>query len=150
MSNVLYAPDLQGTFISIKRLCKDGYEVHFSDKTGEILKNGKQIAIAPLSNDLYTVNFEKIYSLSNSRQCVHDWHRIFGHRNLNAVRKMIKNHNLDAIKCSCDDVCATCQEGKMARKPFAKIKPIQSKAILDLVHTDLCGPMQTQTPGGMF
>lgn len=101
MKVVLYSADLDGTFISIKRLCKDGYEVHFHDKIGEIMKNGKQIAIAPLANDLYTVKLEKVYSLSNSNRCIHDWHRIFGHRYLIAVKEMIKNNNLNVIKCTC-------------------------------------------------
>lgn len=30
---------------------------------------------------------------------------------------------------------------------FRKKATHQSKAILDLVHTDVCGPMQTMTPG---
>lgn len=147
LTDVLYSPDLDGTFISIKKLCKTGFEVHFYDDVGEIIKDGKQIAFAPLSN-LYTINLERIYSVSNNGNCIHQWHRIFGHRNLNAVKTMVSNNNLKVIKCSCENLCGICQEGKMSRKPFAKFKPRQSKAILDLVHSDVCGPMPTQTPSG--
>lgn len=80
--------------------------------------------------------------------CVHQWHRIFGHRNMNAVKAIITENNLKVSDCRCENQCGICQQAKMARKPFAKIKPSQSKAMLDLVHSDICGPMQTQTSGG--
>lgn len=35
----------------------------------------------------------------------------------------------------------------MARKSFPKKSESKTLSILDLLHTDLCGPMQTQTPG---
>lgn len=145
---MLYSPDLDGTFISIKKLCKSGYSVHFHGDVGEVIKDGNQIAFAPLTNQLYTINFERVYAMSNNGNCIHQWHRIFGHRNLNAVKQMTTSNNLKVIHCTCDNLCGVCQEGKMSRKPFAKFKPRQSKAILDIVHSDVCGPMKTQTPSG--
>lgn len=112
------------------------------------MKDDKQIAIAPLTNDLYTINIQKICAISNEKYCIHQWHRIFGHRDINAIKNMIKIENLNTIQCTCNAFCDVCQEGKMTRKFFSKSKPIHSKAILDLVHTDLCGPMQTQTQSG--
>ncbi|KXJ73442.1 hypothetical protein RP20_CCG015857 [Aedes albopictus] len=44
--------------------------------------------------------------------------------------------------------CETCLQGKMSRLPFPKASKRKSSAILDLVHSDLCGPMNTVTPGG--
>ena len=36
----------------------------------------------------------------------------------------------------------------MTRKPFPKKSESKTTEILDLIHTDVCGPMQTVTPGG--
>ena len=36
----------------------------------------------------------------------------------------------------------------MARKPFPKKSHHKTQAILDLIHTGICGPMETSTPGG--
>lgn len=44
--------------------------------------------------------------------------------------------------------CEICLQGKMARSSFPKSSRKKSKAVLDLVHSDLCGPMNTVTPGG--
>ena len=37
---------------------------------------------------------------------------------------------------------------KLTRKPLPKVSDTKSSEILELIHTDVCGPMQTVTPGG--
>ena len=44
-------------------------------------------------------------------------------------------------------VCESCLEGKMTMRPF-KAKGYRSKEVLELVHTDLRGPISTKTRGG--
>ena len=44
-------------------------------------------------------------------------------------------------------VCEPCLEGKMTMRPF-KSKGYRAKEVLDLVHTDLCGPISTSARGG--
>ena len=44
-------------------------------------------------------------------------------------------------------VCEPYLEGKMTMRPF-KAKGYMAKEVLDLVHTDLCGPMSTSARGG--
>ena len=44
-------------------------------------------------------------------------------------------------------VCEPCLEGNMTMRPF-KAKGYRAKEVLDLVHTDLCGPMSTSARGG--
>ena len=39
-------------------------------------------------------------------------------------------------------------QGKCHRQPHYPLKTIRSKEKLELVHTDVCGPMQTQSFGG--
>ena len=44
--------------------------------------------------------------------------------------------------------CEACVHGKMHRLPHTALKNIKSKDKLQLVHTNVCGPMQTQSFGG--
>ena len=44
--------------------------------------------------------------------------------------------------------CEGCVEGKMHRKPFKPVGEIRSTRRLQLVHSDVCGPMSTQSVGG--
>ncbi|XP_071739455.1 uncharacterized protein [Rutidosis leptorrhynchoides] len=41
------------------------------------------------------------------------------------------------------DTCESCMMGKQHRKPFPRNKAWRAKGILELVHTDVCGPMRT-------
>ncbi|KAJ0590261.1 putative RNA-directed DNA polymerase [Helianthus annuus] len=47
-----------------------------------------------------------------------------------------------------DSVCEGCISGKHARKPFQKKMVWQATEPLQLVHSDICGPMRTESIGG--
>ena len=44
-------------------------------------------------------------------------------------------------------ICESCLKGKMIKRPFAA-KGNRLKEVLELVHSDLCGPMNIQVRGG--
>ena len=44
-------------------------------------------------------------------------------------------------------MCESCLEGKMTKRPF-KAKGYRATKPLELVHTDVCGPMRVQARGG--
>lgn len=39
--------------------------------------------------------------------------------------------------------CIPCIEGKQVRKPFKSLKYHKATSLLELIHTDVCGPMST-------
>ena len=51
-------------------------------------------------------------------------------------------------KCAKLSFCEGCIAGKMKRKPFKSVGEIRSKRRLQLVHSDVCGPMPTESIGG--
>ena len=54
---------------------------------------------------------------------------------------MLKNENV---------ACDGCALGKMHRDEFPSNPDRKKRDVLDLVHTDVCGPMQTRYLGGAF
>lgn len=50
--------------------------------------------------------------------------------------------------CGMRLVCACCLEAKLARLPFIPVIERQSSRVFDIVHTDLCGPMDSMTSSG--
>lgn len=46
--------------------------------------------------------------------------------------------------------CEACALGKLHRDEFLSIVDRKQSDILELVHTDLCGPMQTRSLGGSY
>ena len=44
-------------------------------------------------------------------------------------------------------ICESCLEGKMTKRPFSS-KGNRAKDLLELVHIDVCGPMNDRAGGG--
>ena len=71
----------------------------------------------------------------------HQLHRKLGRHDHTAIRQMSSVNSVDDLKiveCNIKEFCETCVKGKLTRTSF----PLQ------LVHSDVCGPMQTTTPSG--
>ena len=69
------------------------------------------------------------------------WHRRFGYLHyttLPSLQKMVTGMPEFFIKQ--DGVCKGCTLGKGTKKSFSRSKN-SSKRILDLIHSDICGPM---------
>ncbi|KAL0410958.1 UNVERIFIED_CONTAM: Retrovirus-related Pol polyprotein from transposon TNT 1-94 [Sesamum latifolium] len=76
------------------------------------------------------------------------WHLRYGHLHNQALiflkeKNMVKG--LPSIKKSAT-ICEGCIYGKMHKLPFPKTSS-RASAPLELVHSDICGPVQTPTPG---
>ena len=66
-------------------------------------------------------------------------------------KKCVQNEfvlGIDIEKITKLSLCEGCLEGKMCRKPFPTVGEIRSMHKLQLVHSDVCGSMQTQSIGG--
>jgi hypothetical protein len=67
------------------------------------------------------------------------------YRALTALGKMVTC--LPKIHVKHDDICKGCDLGKNDKGSFSN-NDNRSKGILDLVHTDLCGPMKIASLSG--
>ncbi|KAL0411314.1 UNVERIFIED_CONTAM: hypothetical protein Slati_3721100 [Sesamum latifolium] len=71
------------------------------------------------------------------------WHAKLGHISKDRIRRLVDSKNLEI-----DDLnyLPTCKE-KMTKKPFIG-QSVIANGLLDLVHTDVCGPLSTPTRRG--
>jgi len=79
------------------------------------------------------------------------WHERLGHVNVASVKRMIKNKDIDGLKCSSmavKDVCEPCVYGKAAMTPMPSANGGRVTKRLQLVHSDLGGPMPKPSRGG--
>ena len=82
----------------------------------------------------------------------HDiWHQRLAHVNHHTINKMLSQQLVDRLRINTNDdrttVCDGCAFGKMHRLPFPTGR-IRGTQVGQLIHSDVCGPMQTTTPGG--
>ena len=158
MRDVLYVPSFGSNLLAVKKLAKEGYKLIFEDDDCHIMKNGELLATAQLSPELYEVKTaERVCAVSSTitashctEDCQHVWHRRFGHRDSNAIKDLAVKGLATGIKikdCRRRETCECSVKGKMARTPFPNELKNTTQAALDLNHTDVCGAMQTETPG---
>ncbi|GJU34543.1 retrovirus-related pol polyprotein from transposon TNT 1-94 [Tanacetum coccineum] len=79
------------------------------------------------------------------------WHRRFSHLNFDTINLLSKNDivkGLPKLKFIKDQLCSSCEMGKAKRSSFKSLTITRSKKWLDLLHMDLCGPMQIETING--
>ena len=70
-----------------------------------------------------------------------------GHINPNRIHGLVKSGILNSLAFELIPMCESCLEGKMPKRPF-KAKGYRATKPLELVHTDICGPMRVQARGG--
>lgn len=77
------------------------------------------------------------------------WHERLGYINHNYIRQLCKEGLLEGTKINGgeDIFCEACQYGKQHRLPF---KNTSTKKLSpgELIHSDVCGPMSTESIGG--
>lgn len=168
LNDVLWAPSIKTDLISVNKLNEKGCDVLFSkDKRCEISFNGKQVAVGLSRGGLRrlketnraliagTDNKIEENTESGNSGCIHKWHRILGHRDIKVVKTLSKFGHVKGVKiipCTdeckdCDDKCRVCLQGKMMRIKFPE-NAQRTENMLDLIHSDVCGPMKTASASG--
>lgn len=72
------------------------------------------------------------------------WHRRLGHRNPDALEEIKRKklvYEMYVRDCGVRVPCECCIKAKMARPSFPQVAEKTSKEVLDIVHSDVCGPM---------
>ncbi len=77
------------------------------------------------------------------------WHERLGHLNMARLKDldaMVDGMNLKEVPLH--HVCEACIKGKHQRTSFPKDETTRASKLLELVHSDVCGPMKTTSRGG--
>ncbi|KAL0462876.1 UNVERIFIED_CONTAM: Retrovirus-related Pol polyprotein from transposon TNT 1-94 [Sesamum latifolium] len=75
------------------------------------------------------------------------WHARLGHISKDRIRRLVDTKSLEIDDLDHLPTCESCLKGKMTKKPFVGQSAI-AKGLLNLVHTDVCGPLSIPTRGG--
>ncbi|KAL0416197.1 UNVERIFIED_CONTAM: hypothetical protein Slati_3451600, partial [Sesamum latifolium] len=70
-----------------------------------------------------------------------------GHISKDRIRKLVDTKILEIDDLDHLPTCKSCLKGKMTKKPFVGQIAI-ANGLLDLVNTNICGPLNTPTRGG--
>eukprot|EP00253_Pinus_taeda_P023366 PITA_23366 len=164
--DVYYVPGLKCNLLSIGQLIDKGYNVFFKDDMCTItdIPPSKNIVaqVQMTNNRMFPLKLKAdlkegrtIVAVTQEvfQEQVKDenwlWHLRFGHLNfggLNLLHRKGMVRGLPLIEKP-DSLCEGCVLGKQHKESFPAGKSIRGKAPLEIVHSDVCGPMQVPSLG---
>ena len=155
--DVLYVPDLDQNLLSLGQLLEHRYALNFDDNMCNIYDKNDHgqlvVKIQMERNRSFPIDFNYGGNQALKAQTSNDswlWHKRYGHLNFHSLKVLHQKgmaYGLPRIE-EHNEVCEGCALGKQHRQPFPKGVAWRAKNILELVHTDVCGPMRTTSHGG--
>lgn len=156
LKNSLHVPDLRVNLMSVSKITDKGHEVHFKQNEAVIFSQSKEIvAKAKRIGDLYyleTIPSETANVVHlNKKSMIEQWHLKFGHLNEASLREICRKKLVFGVEIEKNEKlppCEVCVKGKQTQNPFPIGDMKRTTRLLEIVHSDVCGPMRTQSIGG--
>ncbi|BES99547.1 Hypothetical protein2 [Nesidiocoris tenuis] len=131
----LIVDDLPYNLLSVRKINAKGYKVLFEENGAKILIDQTPI-VCELRRNLFVVKFlidESSCLIAEEPDDV--WHMRLCHLNRRGLQLLKLPYS--------DGKCDSCEKGKSKRRPFKPSTKPRSSRVGELLHTDVCGPIQT-------
>jgi len=163
LREVLYVPGLgPNNLVLVRCIQQTGAMVLFGgskENQVSITTNGKEIAVGKLQRNSYllaakarppgvtmTANTVRHSRTSGSLM---EWHERLGHLGFDDIKRLASTTmDIEITGSTTNPTCEHCHAGKQTRKPNAAPATHRASEPLELIHSDLAGPMSTNSLGG--
>lgn len=148
LEDALFVPGFKFNLISIDILCMKKNSVRFTESTGTlILSTGHEFELIR-RNGLYCLQILSDFCLLSLQQ----WHHRLGHADQSMIKKLPDVvDGVDFHKASCTiSKCDLCAINKISKVAVSKDPVLKSEHVLDIVFTDVCGPLVESTQGNRY
>lgn len=155
LKKVLYVPKMKVNLISVSVIQENGFSVVFRNDKCEVIRNSDNACTlgVPRIGRNYKAEFfpvENAFSASEDKVLPRSlWHNRLGHVSQKSIDLLSKGNCIKLSKAKGMIVtnCHTCLESKVPRRSFKTINIRDPTQKLELIHSDLCGPMQNNSLG---
>lgn len=154
ITKVYYAPELTSNLISVGQLQEKGVTFIFKEGAGKMYHPVKGLILASkmTKNRLFPIfaaqeEADRCMQVTTGKEL---WHRRFAHANHKALRTMQFNNMVEGLPKVAEktQLCEVCEVGKQNRVEIPKKSKWHASERLQLVHTDICGPIKPMSQGG--
>lgn len=154
IKNVFYVPKLRKNLLSVKKLEMSKIKVIFEYGEVKLQDENNRLLGVGFRKNLYEISFQllssKCLNVESNEDDFKRWHRRYAHIGFSGLNEIIKKKMVVGIgkdiKCQKVEFCEPCISGKMTRFPFGT--RTKSKRMLEIVHTDVCGPITPESYDG--
>ncbi len=148
----LHVPELSFNLVSVSKVSEKGRIVRFVEAGCEIVALHDQVlATATKCGSLYLLDCKTNEQINVAKVSMDVWHRRYGHLNGQSLKQL----SVDGLVVDLDyngtgeiSFCEPCTAGKHHRSPFPVGDGTRAENPLDIVHTDVCGKLNTKSLGG--
>ena len=159
LKDVYYVPRCRRNLLSVAQIEKKEKKIVFEEGIARIMnkKTSKLIATARRLDNLYVLQGNVRDHMPDEKQ-LHPmilnepgmWHHRFCHINNRSISELAKKGYVRGLTDSMtvSDQCYGCCLGKSTKAPCKELSGKSSSATLDLLHSDVCGPMPVASEGG--
>ncbi|WVZ51069.1 LOW QUALITY PROTEIN: hypothetical protein U9M48_002253 [Paspalum notatum var. saurae] len=155
LTDVYYIPCLCSNIISLGQLDEDGCQVLIEQGVLRVQDPAKEllVKVRRSANRLYKTALTVARPVA-LLACVGDdawrWHERLGHLSFDGLNKLGRGAMVRGLPQMDhpDQLCEACLASKQRRGVFPQEANYRAKDWLDLVHSDLCGPISPATHGG--
>jgi hypothetical protein len=146
---------MKNNLISVSKLISEGFKVDF-DNDGCKVKDARRVVVVEARRDmnLYLLNVKVRKDTPHIANFLDEsamlWHQRLGHLNMASLKEldtMVDGMNLKEV--SLHHICEGCIQGKHQITSFPKDGVMRASQLLEIIHTDVCGPMKTTSHGGV-
>ena len=144
--NVLYAPSVGYTLVSLGALDEEGYKSHIGDRQLRLISpSGELIAnVARNARHLYKYEHSPESAHAAELLSIMELHSRLGHISVASTRKLVKNRSVKGIKLDPNTPeadCEACIFARTTRIPVPKPRiSVPAQNFGDEIHTDVWGP----------
>ena len=156
IDSVLYTPGITKNLLSVGALADQDKTLVFKSN-GCFIFNNSNLQLEAFASRERSRGLYKLSSLGNPEvNLVHKhsqaelWHKRLGHFHAKSMQRMYNSgavRGLHVLHFS-KQPCNGCQVGKQTRTKMPKEATFQATKILQLVHSNVCGPFRTSSLGG--
>ena len=170
LDNVYYIPSLKRNLISVSLLVKIGCKLIIDFSGIKLFQGSNYLGYGVFMHDYLKLNCsvaqQEIMLIENNQNTIKNntvtgtkrtlfnnksaniWHRRLGHISKERLKTLEKNKILPALDYTDLNDCIECFKGKLTN--CRKKRALRSQNLLELIHTDICGPFKHKTICGNF
>ncbi|KAI3500109.1 hypothetical protein L1887_35925 [Cichorium endivia] len=156
LQNVFHVPGMKKNLLSVSQLTSSGNYVLFGPQDVKVYKDLKIFEKPTIEGrrveSVYVLSAESAYVDKTRKNETADlWHARLGHVGYHKLKVIIEKSmlkGLPQLEVKTDVVCAGCQYGKAHQLPYKESK-FRAKKPLELIHSDVFGPVKQTSVSGM-
>ncbi|KAI5336087.1 hypothetical protein L3X38_026221 [Prunus dulcis] len=154
IKKVMLVPGLKENLLNVGQMMEHGYYLGFGDHKVEIYDDSSYsnmvAKVQMRGNRRFPMKLHSRIHTAYKISVCHSttmWHRRLGHLNMSSLKLLQAQEmvvgllEINAVK----EVCEGCVLGKQCRETFPRAATTRASTPLELIHSDICGPMQIVT-----